>query len=132
MSASEEVNAKCTFAPSTGPKLDGELTSSVYHGVPSPVYTPYGVARNESEHLPYDVVAADGRPVVSCFTHSDAEKIADRLNSGDQTVDLTGPMFCEAHPLTSWPHGDCAGPGMWVTNAELEYRHILMAGLDNG
>jgi len=39
---------------------------------------------------------------------------------GDPTVDLYGPMFCEQHPQTIWPHDDCAGPGVWHSNGTLK------------
>ena len=44
---------------------------------------------------------------------------------GDPAVNLQGPTWCEKHPQTIWPHGDCAGPGMWVTNGTLRQWHVV-------
>lgn len=53
-----------------------------------------------------------------------AQELADRMNAGDQSVVLYGPMFCETHRQTLWPHDDCIGPGVWLPNAELAERSI--------
>lgn len=38
---------------------------------------------------------------------------------GDPTENIQGPTFCDKHPQTVWPHGDCAGPGVCVSNGTL-------------
>ena len=48
------------------------------------------------------------------------------MNEGDnhpwqcdgETVLTIKGWVCEEHPLTVWPHDDCAGPGMPVSNIE--------------
>lgn len=53
-----------------------------------------------------------------------AQACANRLNAGDHSVVLYGPMFCESHRQTLWPHDDCAGPGVWLPTVELNERDI--------
>ncbi len=66
----------------------------------------------------------DNQAVWECRDAESAQACADRLNAGDQSVALYGPMFCEQHRQTLWPHDDCAGPGVWLPTVELNERGI--------
>lgn len=46
-------------------------------------------------------------------SHVIAEVYPGAANDIDRLAEAAGGWVCEQHPDKSWPHDDCAGPGMF-------------------